>query len=194
MDACSFFKINASLLIGSSSNNNATTNNNIERNAQQQQTNCVPTASTNSEAATCRTCFNVRRRRLHPPTWAATTSNFLCDCNDNFGCSATTSDIILPTQRSDGICPGLSQQLGLLSKLKLHSEEFCLIGMPVYDAKRTLVEKVVEGVAEIARGASAIVLWSALERLLADGLIEGFSAWNVIEEITMPGKKIFCKF
>lgn len=70
---------------------------------------------------------------------------------------------------------------------KLNSAELRVIGLPIYNSKRTLVERVVEGVAEIARGASAIVLWSALEELLADGLNEGQSPWSVIVAITGPG-------
>lgn len=177
-------------------------NNNIERNAKTggqtfNCSNCLALNNTTSEAAGCRTCFNVRRRRLHPPSWATNPMlNFLCNCSEKKDCcvtaaTITSSDIVFPGSRTHGsdlFSPKLGQQLGLFSKLKIHSDEFHLIGMPVYDAKRSLVEKVVEGVAEIARGASAIVLWSALERLLADGLLADFKPWNVILEITVPGK------
>jgi hypothetical protein len=69
----------------------------------------------------------------------------------------------------------------------LHSEELEIIGLPVYDQKRNLVERVVEGVAELFRGASSVVLWSALERLLSDGLNEGGRVWAVVVEVTSPG-------
>jgi len=75
----------------------------------------------------------------------------------------------------------------MLQLQTLHSEELEIIGLPIYDQKRNLVERVVEGVAELFRGASSVVLWSALERLLADGLNEGGSVWAVVVEVTSPG-------
>lgn len=65
-----------------------------------------------------------------------------------------------------------------------------MVGFPFYERKRTLVEKVVEGVAEIARGASSIVLLSALERLLQDGLLDNFETWDVIKRVTTQGKRM----
>jgi hypothetical protein len=76
--------------------------------------------------------------------------------------------------------------------LRLHAKELTLIGLPIYDRKRNLIERVVEGVAEVIRGGSSIVLLSALDKLLKDGLKPGIHPWDVIKKITGKGF-IVCK-
>ncbi|KAI1726891.1 RUN domain containing protein [Ditylenchus destructor] len=182
VDACSFFKSNASLLTGSASSSNNT--NNIERKMSRPDT-----------TGACRTCFCVRRQHcLHPPNWAKPTPrrNQICDCTSgetNTCCGAgayVTRD--LPSLQFG------ANRHGRVNRLKLHAQELSIVGLPIYAIKRQLVERVVEGVAEIARGASSIVLLSALERLLADGLMDGFRPWMVIVEITGPGPATNCIF
>jgi hypothetical protein len=51
-----------------------------------------------------------------------------------------------------------------------------------------LIERVVEGVAELVRGGSSHILYSALERLLVDGLKDGWTLWKAIVTLTKPGK------
>lgn len=75
----------------------------------------------------------------------------------------------------------------MTSKLKLHAQELSIIGLPTYNEKRNLVERVVEGIAEIARGAPTNVLVVALESLLSDGLNSGLTSWDMIEAVTAPG-------
>lgn len=214
--ACSFFKTNSSLLVGSSgggssSQTNATTavTNNIERiivpSSCSSCNNLNTTTIQQQSSSPTTTCYssNARHRKLHSAQWGVGLAG-LPQLFDGPATTITTSEYAISASAlplsarictRTASCPsGLTQQLNVLSKLKLHSENISLIGVPIYDAKRQLVEKVVEGVAEIARGASAIVLWSALERLLADGLLEGVRPWNVIVDITVPGpatNKIF---
>uniref|UniRef100_A0A915CB03 RUN domain-containing protein n=1 Tax=Parascaris univalens TaxID=6257 RepID=A0A915CB03_PARUN len=137
------------------------------------------TGSNNIERATprrneaCRTCFSVRRR-LHPPIWAqpASTKHVLCDC--------ASSEIL---ERS--YCSSRERN-STSNRLKLHAQELSIVGLPIYDAKRMLVERVVEGVAEIARGSSASSLCTAMETLIADGLKDQHP-WQMIVTVTKPG-------
>uniref|UniRef100_A0A0R3S160 RUN domain-containing protein n=1 Tax=Elaeophora elaphi TaxID=1147741 RepID=A0A0R3S160_9BILA len=120
----------------------------------------------------CRTCFNVRKR-LHPPVWAqpARTRYVLCDC--------VTSEIVDRNASAQ-------DQFSSLSQLRLRAQELSIVGLPIYNAKRKLVEKVVEGVAEVARGGSLTNLCSTLEVLLADGL-KIKHPWDMIVTVTAPG-------
>ncbi|KHN76973.1 hypothetical protein Tcan_06027, partial [Toxocara canis] len=137
------------------------------------------TGSNNIERATprrneaCRTCFSVRKR-LHPPIWAqpASTRHVLCDC--------TSSEILERSHCSS------RERNSTSNRLKLHAQELSIVGLPIYDAKRVLVERVVEGVAEIARGSSSSSLCTAMETLIADGLREQHP-WQMIVAITKPG-------
>lgn len=188
VEACSFFKTNSALLTGSSNNIDRKLSVNRPHTSPAQTHSLRRTVSgcTPSEAP-CRTCFSVRKR-IHPPNWAQppTSRHVLCDCSSSVYARDTTSSEILPQE----LAPSARSRISLSSKLKLHAQELSIIGLPIYAAKRTLVEHVVEGVAEIARGASAsIILWSALERLLADGLKEGLCPWNVVVDVTGPGER-----
>ncbi|KAM3721241.1 AP-4 complex accessory subunit [Dirofilaria immitis] len=120
----------------------------------------------------CRTCFNVRKR-LHPPVWAqpARARYVLCDC--------VTSEIV---DRNVSV----QDQFTSLGRLRLRAQELSIVGLPIYNAKRKLVEKVVEGVAEVARGGSPTNLYSTLETLLTDGL-KIKHAWDMIVTVTTPG-------
>uniref|UniRef100_A0A915DN54 RUN domain-containing protein n=1 Tax=Ditylenchus dipsaci TaxID=166011 RepID=A0A915DN54_9BILA len=109
-----------------------------------------------------------------------------CCCTTSAALSCPSANEVLSLRRDSSAFPLAGRRL-VVSKLKLHAHELSIVGLPIYESKRNLVERVVEGVAEIARGASSIVLWSALERLLADGLVEGNRPWNVIVQITRPG-------
>ncbi|EJD76375.1 RUN domain-containing protein [Loa loa] len=121
---------------------------------------------------TCRTCFNARKR-LHPPVWAqpAKTRHVLYDC--------VMSEIV---DRSSSA----QDRFTSLGQLRLRAQELSIVGLPIYNAKRKLVEKVVEGVAEVARGGSSTNLCSTLEMLLADGL-KIKHPWDMIVTVTAPG-------
>lgn len=121
---------------------------------------------------TCRTCSSVRKR-LHPPLWTqpAKVRYVLCDCS--------MSEIV---DRSS-----IAQdQLTSLGLLRLRAQELSIVGLPIYNTKRKLVEKVVEGVAEVVRGGSSKSLCSTLETLLADGL-KIRHPWDMIVVVTAPG-------
>ncbi|KAL3997964.1 hypothetical protein ACH3XW_13095 [Acanthocheilonema viteae] len=120
----------------------------------------------------CRACFNVRKR-LHPPVWAqpARTRYVLCDC--------VSSEIVDRNVSAQ-------DQFTSFSQLRLRAQELSVVGLPIYNAKRKLVEKVVEGVAEVARGGSSTNLCSTLEMLLADGL-KIKHPWDMIVTVTAPG-------
>ncbi|VDO61659.1 unnamed protein product [Onchocerca flexuosa] len=121
---------------------------------------------------TCRTCFNIRKR-LHPPVWAqpARPRYVLCDC--------ITSEIVDRNASAQ-------DQFTSFGQLRLRAQELSIVGLPIYNAKRKLVEKVIEGVAEVARGGSSTNLYSTLETLLADGL-KIKHAWDMIVTVTSPG-------
>lgn len=68
----------------------------------------------------------------------------------------------------------------------LRAQELSIVGLPVYDAKRMLVERVVEGVAEVIRGNDASSLCVALETLISDGLRDQHP-WQMIVAVTAPG-------
>lgn len=106
--------------------------------------------------------------------------SFLNDENDKHSSEVTKSAILAqqPMSRSPR---------HLAQKMRLHAKELALIGLPIYDQKRNLIERVVEGVAEIIRGASSVVLMTALEKLLNDGIKHGIIPWNIIRTITGPG-------
>ncbi|VDK62993.1 unnamed protein product [Onchocerca ochengi] len=127
----------------------------------------------------CRTCFNVKKK-LHPPVWAqpARARYVLCDC--------VTSEIVDRNVSAQ-------HQITSLGQLRLRAQELSIVGLPIYNAKRKLVEKVIEGVAEVARGGSSTNLYSTLEKLLADGL-KIKHTWDMIVTVTAPGpatKKVY---
>lgn len=121
----------------------------------------------------CRTCFGVRRR-LHPPMWAhpASARHVLCDC--------ATSEVL---ERSSHT---VKEQDCASTRLMLRAQELSIVGLPVYDSKRMLVERVVEGVAEIVRGNDSSSLCVALETLVSDGLRD-LHLWSMIVAVTSPG-------
>lgn len=121
----------------------------------------------------CRTCFRVRRR-IHPPNWAHSTSSrhVLCDCSSD---GPETTHELMPRSRR----PSASQQI--------RARELSVVGLPIYAAKRNLVEAVVDAVAAIARGEEPKFLFMALAALISDGLKHEFSPWNMIRTITAPG-------
>jgi hypothetical protein len=60
--------------------------------------------------------------------------------------------------------------------------------LPIYEQKRSIVERVVTGVGEQVRGAStSVVLLSALESLLLDGLHATVQPWDVVRRLTGKG-------
>ncbi|VDK81110.1 unnamed protein product [Litomosoides sigmodontis] len=120
----------------------------------------------------CRTCFNVRKR-LQPPVWAypARTRYVLCDC--------VSSEIVDRNASAQN-------QFTSFAQVRLRAQELSIVGLPIYNEKRKLVEKVIEGVAEVARGGSSANLCSTLEMLLSDGL-KIKHAWNMIITVTAPG-------
>lgn len=204
MDACSFFKTNSSLLTGSStgSADGVSSSNNIERKISPRNSNntcAVVSKTTNQDdEPNCdNSCFNGRHRHLCISTHMH--KKPLCDCVSCCCCSSTvranTTSEIIQCERKN-ITAKLSSSASSASAIaarmpKLNAAELRVVGLPIYNAKRTLVERVVEGVAEIARGASAVVLWSALEELLADGLNSGQTPWNVIVAVTGPGNNFY---
>ncbi|KAI6203321.1 RUN domain-containing protein [Aphelenchoides besseyi] len=171
VDACSFFKSNVTLLSGSAANS-------IER---QNRTVCSePHGHRSFNCAACRTCFGVRNG-LHPPSsFAHSQRSQLCDCTD-----------LDETRRFASFTADEKPRRSTNRRARLHAEELSVIGHPIYDAKRRIVESVVEGVAEIARGGSAVGLCNSLERLLADGMLEGKRVWSFIVEVTRPGRATF---
>ncbi|KAJ1350142.1 hypothetical protein KIN20_005863 [Parelaphostrongylus tenuis] len=122
----------------------------------------------------CRTCFRVRRR-IHPPNWAHSNSSrhVLCDCSADG--PETTAHELMPRARrsSDG--------------QHIRARELSVAGLPIYAAKRSLVEAVVDAVAAIARGEEPKLLFVALASLISDGLKHEVSSWNMIRTITAPG-------
>ncbi|MFH4973723.1 hypothetical protein AB6A40_000432 [Gnathostoma spinigerum] len=130
--------------------------------------------STPKRSEACRTCFGIRKR-LHPPMWAQPSNvrKIFCDCS--------SSEIIDGRSRAEA-CESRSTA----GRFKLHAQELSIIGLPIYDAKRALVEKVIKGIAEVARGNSELSLCSALETLIADGLKDN-NTWNMITTITARG-------
>uniref|UniRef100_A0A8R1TZS1 RUN domain-containing protein n=1 Tax=Onchocerca volvulus TaxID=6282 RepID=A0A8R1TZS1_ONCVO len=75
----------------------------------------------------CRTCFNVKKK-LHPPVWAqpARARYVLCDC--------VTSEIVDRNVSAQ-------HQITSLGQLRLRAQELSIVGLPIYNAKRKLVEK-----------------------------------------------------
>ncbi|TKR93303.1 hypothetical protein L596_007786 [Steinernema carpocapsae] len=186
VDACSFFKSNSRLLTGSSTS--ATTNeaspssgisspsNNIE--AKRRPSSATRRPSTTTEA--CRTCFSVRKR-LQPPTWAqpANLRRQLCDC--------TTSEVIERSWTSGTHATTSVRERDAVARLKLHATELSIVGLPIYAAKRVMVERVVEGVADIARGGNSARLCEAMEAIVTDGLFQELHPWNMITAVTASG-------
>uniref|UniRef100_A0A158R4L3 RUN domain-containing protein n=1 Tax=Syphacia muris TaxID=451379 RepID=A0A158R4L3_9BILA len=121
----------------------------------------------------CRTCFGVRRR-LHPPMWAhpASVQHVLCDC--------ASSEVLERSYRS------VRDQNCASARLMLRAQELSIVGLPIYDSKRMLVERVVEGVAEVVRGNDSSSLCVALEALVSDGLKDKHP-WDMIVAFTSPG-------
>ncbi|KAK0424213.1 hypothetical protein QR680_008549 [Steinernema hermaphroditum] len=183
VDACSFFKSNSRLLTGSSASATTTDTspsnvspNNIE--AKKRPSSATRRTSTTAEA--CRTCFSVRRR-LQPPTWAqpANLRRQLCDC--------TTSEVLERSWTSGAHTTTSMRERDAVARLKLHATELSIVGLPIYAAKRVMVERVVEGVAEIARGRTSTALCEAMEAIVADGLFQELHPWNMITAITASG-------
>ncbi|PIC51108.1 hypothetical protein B9Z55_001753 [Caenorhabditis nigoni] len=177
-EACSFFKSNTQLLTSSTSKN-ATTQQSATTSSSHHHphfsSNCIdrhrmPGISASANEA-CRTCYRVRRR-IHPPIWAQTaqTKTVLCDC-------AST-----PTDTNFSFAPTTST-----TRHQLRAKELSIVGLPIYAAKRTLVENVVEGVATISRGDGMDLLVIAMRSLIEDGLLEGVSAWTMIQTVTSKG-------
>ncbi|CAJ0962810.1 unnamed protein product, partial [Mesorhabditis belari] len=123
----------------------------------------------------CRTCFRVRRR-LHPPHWAQNSQSrhILCDC--------TASEIV---ERAIEFAPRPTRSLS--SRPSLAARELSVVGLPIYAAKRTLVEAVVEGVAAVLRGDGASTLVAGMICLVQDGLRDRSNAWKMITTLTAPG-------
>ncbi|CAB3407379.1 unnamed protein product [Caenorhabditis bovis] len=163
VEACSFFKSNTQLLLSANSKCGATT-----------PSNCIDTprrvgiSASANEA--CRTCYRVRRR-LHPPVWAQTTQSktVLCDCS-------------MPADSHISFAPTTSS-----ARHQLRARELSIVGLPIYSAKRRLVENVVEGVAAISRGESYDLLVIAMQALIEDGLIDGVTTWQMIKTVTARG-------
>ncbi|EFO98736.1 CRE-UNC-14 protein [Caenorhabditis remanei] len=165
-EACSFFKSNTQLLTSSISKPHSQSSNVLS--------NCIdrraPGISASANEA-CRTCYRVRRR-IHPPIWAQTaqTKTVLCDCAAN------------PTDTNFSFAPTTST-----TRHQLRAKELSIVGLPIYAAKRTLVENVVEGVATISRGDGSDLLVIAMRCLIEDGLLGGVSAWTMIRTVTSKG-------
>uniref|UniRef100_A0A1I8B485 Enhancer of polycomb-like protein n=1 Tax=Meloidogyne hapla TaxID=6305 RepID=A0A1I8B485_MELHA len=83
---------------------------------------------------------------------------------------------------------------------RLHQRELALIGLPIYEQKRGIVERVVAGIGEQVRGApTSVVLLAALESLLVDGLHSSVQPWDVIRRLTGKGantsyRSLFARF
>jgi hypothetical protein len=101
----------------------------------------------------------------------------------NHNCECQTQSLITPSTTS----PTPKSRLCLSSKIKLHAKELQIVGLPIYKNKQRLVENVVEGVAEVVRGAISEKLCVAFEQLISDGLNEGISSWDMIKTVTSPG-------
>lgn len=165
-EACSFFKSNTQLLTSSISKHVPSVSPNPS--------NCIDRRVSGISASAneaCRTCYRVRRR-IHPPVWAQTaqTKTVLCDC------AAT------PTDTNFSFAPTTST-----TRHQLRAKELSIVGLPIYAAKRTLVENVVEGVATISRGDGSDLLVIAMRCLIEDGLLAGVSAWTMIRTVTSKG-------
>uniref|UniRef100_A0A1I7Y6R5 RUN domain-containing protein n=1 Tax=Steinernema glaseri TaxID=37863 RepID=A0A1I7Y6R5_9BILA len=183
VDACSFFKSNSRLLTGSSVS--ATTPENSPASVSPRSNNIEakkrPSSARNcATTEACRTCFSVRRR-LQPPTWAqpANLRRQLCDC--------TTSEVLERSWTSGVHSTTSMRERDAVARLKLHATELSIVGLPIYGAKRLMVERVVEGVAEIARGGTSTALCEAMEAIVADGLFQELHPWNMITAITASG-------
>lgn len=202
VEACSFFKTNSSLLTGSSTGSAGgavSSSNNIEKKNLPRNFNnvCVAKSKASNQKSDCDNFLCVNNKKHYKSYFSSRYRHkkSLCNCVTCCCCLGnfivnTTSEI---TQREHENFTGkllnstLSASALVARMPKINSAELCVIGLPIYNLKRALVERVVEGVAEIARGASGIVLWNALEELLADGLNANQNPWNVIVAITGPG-------
>lgn len=160
--ACSFFKSNSFLLTGSSTNN-------IE-------SRCPPPRSFTSPGI--RQLSRCEKHHGRPATACS-------DCLGGSSVEVVSRSLLLTNHQQQ-------QQSNTLSTTRrtaqrLHAKELALVGLPVYDQKRGLIECVVEGVAEIIRGGSSVVLVTALEKLLSDDLKRGVLPWEVIRRLTGQG-------
>lgn len=72
-------------------------------------------------------------------------------------------------------------------KPALRARELSVVGLPIYAAKRLLVENVVEGVAAVARGDGGGELVAALVALISDELKPELTPWQMICTVTAPG-------
>uniref|UniRef100_A0A0N5A7C4 RUN domain-containing protein n=1 Tax=Parastrongyloides trichosuri TaxID=131310 RepID=A0A0N5A7C4_PARTI len=175
VDACSFFKSNTSLLTGSPSSSNSSGLNSQQNNIEAKRPQRI---SNNDLNIFGNIIQNTKTKLLHPHQWSRCVinncNNITCDCKD----LNTTSEYVL---NDDGV----KKEKKLISsthKMKLHAQEISIIGLPIYNIKRKLVENVVEGVADIVRNNPPELLCKAIEDLLNDGLDNG-RATNKIYDV-----------
>uniref|UniRef100_A0A915MGH7 Acetylcholinesterase n=1 Tax=Meloidogyne javanica TaxID=6303 RepID=A0A915MGH7_MELJA len=186
VDACSFFKTN-SFLLGVNDNNidkrrcyccHASTMGSGRRfyenkwqkllNQKQNKNGCCccdNEACVKSSIAT----FNPQRHRLRSNTClASTVTDDLFFSSYPIGSSSTSHENY--------------------TLKRLHQRELAIIGLPIYEQKRGIVERVVAGVGEQVRGApTSVVLLAALEALFVDGLHSNIQPWDVIRQLTGKG-------
>uniref|UniRef100_A0A0K0G3U5 RUN domain-containing protein n=1 Tax=Strongyloides venezuelensis TaxID=75913 RepID=A0A0K0G3U5_STRVS len=177
VDACSFFKSNTSLLTGSPSSSNSSGlnchQNNIEAKKIQRMGSHINEGNT---------LFVGSKSRLHPHQWSKCLNNcnVVCECKD----INTTSEYIL----SENVLKKEKKLIASTHKMKLHAHEISIIGLPIYNVKRKLVENIVEGVAEIVRSNSMDLLCNSIESLLHDGIENGNNVWGIITKLTTSGR------
>uniref|UniRef100_A0A7E4UNU5 RUN domain-containing protein n=1 Tax=Panagrellus redivivus TaxID=6233 RepID=A0A7E4UNU5_PANRE len=172
VEACSFFKTNSHVLT-SSSNKQVSLFSGSAGGPTRTSSTGVPRSSSHQR------CCKLAKDTSADSGFGSRSRKAFCDCQ------TTQSLMTAPSTSATSACA--SSKLSLNSRLKLHAKELSLIGLPKYDSKRTLVERVVQGVAEISRGATSGSLCAALEALLADGLNPGLSCWDMIVGVTAPG-------
>jgi hypothetical protein len=178
VDACSFFKTNSFLL----SNND----NNIDRRR------CYCCACSRNKL---KKLFNQKISQVS----RSTCNNFCCYEND-FTVKSSTALFNNKQHRNNCLASTVSYDRLFSSYpfgnssashanfTRLHQRELAIIGLPIYEQKRGIVERVVSGVGDQMRGAStSVVLLSALESLLLDGLHSTFQPWDVVRRLTGKG-------
>ncbi|KAF7639231.1 hypothetical protein Mgra_00001192 [Meloidogyne graminicola] len=177
VDACSFFKSNSFLLANNDSN--------IERRRcycfgrklcgnRWQKISRIPLSCCCDNEACVKSSiatFNHQRYRLRSNTCLLTASDDWLSSSYPFGSTLTSN--------------------GNFTLKRLHQRELALVGLPIYEQKRQIIERVVAGVGEQIRGASTsvktLVLLTALESLLVDGLLSTVQPWEVIRQLTGKG-------
>ncbi|CEF64467.1 RUN domain-containing protein [Strongyloides ratti] len=177
VDACSFFKSNTSLLTGSPSSSNSS-----GLNCQQNNIEAKKVQRIGSHMNEGNPLFVGSKLRLHPHQWSKCfkNCNIICECKD----INTTSEYIL----DENMINKEKKLMASTHKMKLHAHEISIIGLPIYDIKRKLVENVVEGVAEIVRNNSKELLCKAIIDLLNDGIENGNDVWRIITKLTASGR------